>query len=295
MNNFTTMKAKLIQVPEDNHYSFRVTNDIVQYFYNPFHYHESIEIVYTLKGSGTRFIGDHMEPFHEDDLVLVGENLPHCWKSDPSFFEQNSKAKAEAIVVQFQYKIFESLFKLNEFKDINKLLADAQKGIRYDGNIKSKIKQKLIKISKAKDSRRFSILIDILNLLASTNEKVYLNPSRINNINHENLNRLNTVYEYSIENIHKKISLDEISAVACLSPNAFCRYFKQHTRKSYTEFLNDLRISKISQVLVESNNNIADIAFENGFNNLAHFIKTFKKIKGTTPQEYRKSFRASTL
>ncbi len=114
------MKPTLIQVPSYDNLSFRVSHEEVSYFYNPLHYHDELELTLIVKGTGTRFIGDHIEPFKSGDLILVGPNLAHCWKNDSQYFEADSKLIAESIVVQFTENFAgNSFFELPELFAIN--------------------------------------------------------------------------------------------------------------------------------------------------------------------------------
>ena len=289
------MKPHHIQVHGDENHSFRVFTKEVPFHHKPYHYHKELEIVYVLKGSGTRFIGDNVEPFGVDDLVLIGENLPHCWKDDPVYFE-SSDLLAQSYIVQFSKDFAGSLFDMVEFKQIRSLLTDAKKGLKFHDSVKPAIKAKLEELAKYQGWKRVLTLVETLQMMAVTDQKCVLNPTLTNDQNQESLDRLNAVFEYSIRHVAKKVSLKEISAVANLSPNAFCRYFKQHTRKSYTDFMNDLRISKVCKMMHETNDlNISEMAYSNGFNNLAHFTNTFKKLKGMTPLQYKKNVKYEPL
>src|SRR5690554_6231690 len=128
------MKPQLIKVPVDESNSFRITDEIVPNFYNPLHFHPELELTYVVKGKGTRFIGYHVESFHPGDLVLVGPNLPHCWKNDAEYYSQNSRMEAQAIVVQFKADFAGSdFFELPELLPIKKLIQNSQRGIKIYG------------------------------------------------------------------------------------------------------------------------------------------------------------------
>ena len=100
--------------------------------------------------------------------------------------------------------------------------------------------------------------------------------------------RMNSVFHYLIDNFHKPISLDDISARANLSPNAFCRFFKSRTKKTFSQFLIEIRINHACKLLIDTEKSIGNICFECGFNNASHFNRYFKQLNGITPLEYRK-------
>jgi hypothetical protein len=113
------MKPVLLKVPCGPSHSFSLRQDVNPYFYNQWHYHEELELTYIRQGSGTRFVGDHIENFQAGDLVLLGSNLPHFWRSeDPSFREGNT-ALCESTVVHFAPGLLSPTFShLPEFADI---------------------------------------------------------------------------------------------------------------------------------------------------------------------------------
>jgi AraC-like DNA-binding protein len=85
------------------------------------------------------------------------------------------------------------------------------------------------------------------------------------------------------------ISLETISEVANMTKNAFCKYFKKRTNKTYFRFLNELRIEHACKLLIDDNDMaIADIAYKSGFKNLSNFNRQFKFIKGINPNKFRK-------
>jgi hypothetical protein len=95
------MKPQLLKVQVGPSYSFSVRQDNVPFFYNRWRYHPEVELVHIEKGGGTQFIGDHISRFREDDVLLVGSNLPHYWRCDEAYFQNNPGLYAKATVVHF--------------------------------------------------------------------------------------------------------------------------------------------------------------------------------------------------
>jgi AraC-like DNA-binding protein len=104
--------------------------------------------------------------------------------------------------------------------------------------------------------------------------------------------RVNAIYDYSLKNYKRKIQLEEIAAVANISPNSFCRYFKSRTRKTYSQFLIEIRVGQACKLLIENNLSIKQLCYESGFNNFTSFHKYFKMITGKSPLNYQKEFMA---
>jgi hypothetical protein len=129
------MNPHLLKIPLNPDHSFNVRYDAVPHFYDKWHYHEEVELVHIIKGSGQQFIGDDIHHFKPDDMILLGANLPHLWHSDKKFLQKNAKEKVEAIVIHFMPDCFgASFFNLPENKELAKLLIKAQQGIRITGN-----------------------------------------------------------------------------------------------------------------------------------------------------------------
>ncbi|HWJ29770.1 MAG TPA: helix-turn-helix domain-containing protein, partial [Flavisolibacter sp.] len=104
--------------------------------------------------------------------------------------------------------------------------------------------------------------------------------------------RINAIHEYSLKHFKRKIQLEEIAEVANISPNSFCRYFKSRTRKTYSQFLIELRVGHACKLLIENNQSIKRLCYESGFNNFTSFHKYFKSITGKSPLMYQKEFTA---
>ncbi|AUP80652.1 AraC family transcriptional regulator [Flavivirga eckloniae] len=288
------MKPILIQVPKHGDYSFRVSMETTPNFYNPFHFHEELEFTYVLKSSGTRFVGDSIEPFNVDDAVLVGSQLPHCWINDVAYFQGDPNYKAQAIVIQFKPDFAGSLFNLYELQRIKQFIKKAEHGIKFLKNAKPVLKQMLLDLVNSNGAKRISLLIDLLEFMANTEHKETLCKTHtLANMSSQNLDRLNAIFEYTLQNYKEHITLQDISALAHLSPNAFCRYFKKHTRKTYKEFVNELKIAQACKLMQETSKSITEIAFSSGFNNVSHFIRVFKKFKQVKPLEYRKNIETT--
>lgn len=286
------MKSTLIQVPQKENYSFRVTLESAPYFFNPYHHHDELELTFVLKSKGQRFVGESVERFEPGDMVLVGANVPHCWKNDEEHFLPNSKLRAEAIVVQFKADFAgEAFFALPELKSVKTLIENAKMGIKFSTKNNKSVQKKLNKLLKSDQEDRIILLISILKDLVEIEEKVFLSRLfNLNQVNYKNLDRLNRIFKYTLENINENVSLSEVSSLIGICPHAFCRYFKLHTRKTYKEFVNEIRISNVCRMLRETELSVNEIAYSNGFSSLSHFTRTFKRYNQYTPSEYRKKY-----
>ena len=287
------MKPQLLKVPKGLQKSFSIRRDVVLYFYNRWHYHPEIELIHIEQGSGTQFVGDNIRNFQSGDLLLIGPNLPHYWRCDEKYFHRGSQLYAQATVVHFSEDIFgKSFLGLPENKSIRDLLVKARLGMKILGEGTDKVKALLHELLNQTNGNPVISLMQILETLAHCEEiNVLSNTQYQNEYDQYDTDRINHIYQYSISNFQKKISIEEIAEVANISPHSFCRYFKSRSRKTYSQFLLELRIGHACKLLSESRIPVAQVCFESGFNNFANFNKYFKLHTGKSPMQYQKEFR----
>jgi AraC-like DNA-binding protein len=131
--------------------------------------------------------------------------------------------------------------------------------------------------------------IKILHKLSLSNEYKLLNASSVGLVvNLQDSKRIDTIYKYVRKHfMDEDLPLKTISALVNMTVPSFCRYFKKHTNKTFTQFVNEFRIVHATKLLSESDAPISEVCFDSGFNNFSHFNRNFKKITGKSPREYR--------
>jgi AraC-like DNA-binding protein len=101
--------------------------------------------------------------------------------------------------------------------------------------------------------------------------------------------RMSNVMNHAISNFNKDITLNEVSNIANMSPNAFCRYFKQRTNKTFFQFLLEIRLEHASRLLLKSKDmTVSEISDDSGFKNISNFNRKFKEFHKVTPTSFRK-------
>lgn len=258
----------------------------------PFHFHPEFELTSIIEGSGKRFIGNNMKGFGENDLVLIGSNLPHCWKLD-----EHKHYRGSSIVIQFHNDFMGENFWLSpEMEAVQKLLNRSASGIEFHGKIKEEIKDMMIaSYYEKKIFKKFISLLEILNRLSTSKDFTLLNKKNINTTQTDsNRERGNKVFAYIVEHFHNNVSLNEAAQTIGMTPTAFCKYFKKTTRKTFMETVIDFRINYATQQLIETDKSIADICFGSGFKDMSHFYKTFTSRMEISPLNYRKQFMKET-
>ncbi|TWI95885.1 AraC-like DNA-binding protein [Mucilaginibacter frigoritolerans] len=256
----------------------------------PYHFHEEYELTYILTGSGKRYVGNHMEDFTAGDLVLLGPNLPHCWKLETG---KDEKPEGSAIVIQFNASFLgNDFFNKGELKHIKALFERSSSGVHFKKGIQSTVKKDLVALGKEKNSFKMLLeLLEILQSLATSNDFNLLDQNGIvAERTRTEQERINPVFAYLVENFRHHVSLDVAASIANMTPNAFCKYFKKTTRKTFMETIIDYRINYATQQLVQTDKPISEISFESGFGDVSHFYKTFKLKMSLSPLNYRKKF-----
>ncbi len=256
---------------------------------NPWHYHPELELIYCIKGKGTNFVGNAIHSIEEGEVLLFGSNLPHTRQRDRLFYELNHQESPESIVIQFKVDFLgEYFFRIQEFAHIGELFSNALRGIKFHGAILKRIAEKLIAMKQMDRTNRILELLSLLDMLSTSKEFEFINSIDYLSEAHEKYaQKINRVYEYTIQHFRKPIELNEIAKLTNLSTSAFCRYFRARTRKSYFQYLTEVRIGYACRLLSEYEYTIGQVAYESGFNNLSHFNKQFKKIMHIPPRAYQ--------
>jgi AraC-like DNA-binding protein len=287
------MKPKLLDRTTKLNHSFELHFHSYSHFLKTWHYHPELELVYIKKSTGTRFLGDSIKKFQEGDLVLIGENLPHMWQNDPIYFEEDSNLCAEALVIHFNKDFAgKDFFKLPELKAIRELIEVAKRGILFTGNIKYCIVGILENMLKSSDFDRFIQLIQLLKLLSNeTSFEILSSPGFVDSFKSEENRRLDKIYDYIINNFREEITLEKVAYLADMNISSFCRYFKKTTSKTFSKYLNEVRVGFACRLLMEKKYNISETCYACGFNNISNFNRQFKNIVKMSPSEYARQHK----
>lgn len=286
------MRPQLLKISKESRYSFSVRRDLVPYVNNHWHYHTEVELIHFKKGEGTQFIGDSIKHFKAGDVVLVGSNLPHYWRFDDKYFEEDAPVAADVRVAHFCENFWGTQFlELPENINLKGLLDKAKRGLQVTGATRQKVAGLLDSLLHTTDNHRIILLIEALNIIAACKQLAPLSSIGFkHDMGEDEKNRINAIYEYSLKNFKRPIQLEEIAGIAHISPNSFCRYFKSRTRKTYSQFLIEIRVGHACKLLIENNLSIKQLCYESGFNNFTSFHKYFKLITSKSPLTYQREF-----
>ncbi len=254
------------------------------------HYHAQYELLYISKSYGIRFVGDSVGQFSPGDLVLVGPHLPHLWRNDPSYYKADDTNKVKTIVIKFTKDfIGEGNFNKPEFSAINQLLEQSRFGVHFGEEVSKKLRNDLLGIVDLSPVEQLIKLLDLLCRLSLTDNRTVLSSTDMRQYTTEHSQRLDTVIKYISDNYFNEIDLTEISDIACMTTNSFCRFFKKMTNKSFTQFLNEVRIRNAARLLVQEDLPVSEVCYMVGYQSITNFNMQFKQIVGTTPKDYRQT------
>lgn len=247
------------------------------------HCHPEYEINLVTGCSGTRIVGDSEESFAGTDLVMIGPQLPHAWKSEAD--------KNLVITIQFSGELLNyPIMGKRLFSPIKQLLIDSSRGLSFEGAERKAIMEQIVALTKMQGFQSATTFLGILNMMAnSSRKKLVSNLFESEEIVRSSKSRrIAKVCEYIDSNYKEDIRLADVAALVNMSESAFSHFFKKRTGISFITYLNNLRITQACHLLESTTLSASEICYECGFNNKSNFIRIFTKKKGMTPIQYRK-------
>lgn len=290
------MKPQLHKLPFSSDSSFLYKKWECNYFDKPWHFHKEYELVLITKGRGKKFIGDHVGDFDEGCLSLIGSNVPHLFKNDEEFYINSKKMEASSIFVHFTDDFLGSnFFSIPEMKAVDKLLKKSSLALEITGHIKEYTINKLYEMNSENPEKRLMSLLDILIQLSNSQEVNPILSVGFTANKNGDTERINAVFEFILKNYTRQIYVEEIAEKLNMSVPSFSRYFKNHTRKTFSSYVTEIRITHACRLLMDNNHTISEVCYLSGFENLSNFYKHFNKSKGIIPKEYRSRFLKGSL
>ncbi len=279
------MKPIIQKLPLSEDTSFVCRTYRTPQFESPWHRHQEHELLLITESHGNALIGSYIGDYQVGDVFLLGSNLPH-W-----FRKADAETVGSAIVIHFEQAFMGmSFWELPEMRLANELLTQAGQGIKLSRSLAKKIGAYIRRMETSKGYDYLKLLLDCLNeITKSADYQVLIGVSE--NMPKDEKGLIGQIYEYTFQHFQHPVAVKEVAAFATMSLSTFGRFFKQSTKKPYSQFLKEVRIAHACKLLLETQFTVASVCYECGYNNWANFNRHFRKLKGASPMEYRKKFR----
>jgi len=276
------MKVLPFKIPKPKNVSLIYQEDKGKILYDKLHQHEEIQLCAIVKGEGSIVVGDSINEYKSGDVLIIGSNVPHVFKSDIS----NCSTTFMQTLFFTKTSFGERFFELGDFTEIQQIFSISESGGILTSN-KEEVLKLFLSLKKASNLERFILFLKIVNELLKAEIKplsTFIYPRKYSDNEGK---RMSNIMEYTINNFQKEISLNTIAEISYMTPNAFCRYFKQRTNKTFFQFLIEVRIENACRLLKNKDLLITEVSEKSGFKNISNFNRKFKDIKGITPSKYR--------
>lgn len=279
--------------------SIVIEEDVLPYFYNYFHRHGEMQITLIVKGEGNLIIDNYTQRFSAGEVYFIAANQPHIFQSDPSYFEDTIENKVHAIHLYFDSEtLLSSFVSLPELGQIMHFIENVNYGIQIPQENSAEViavVQKMVALSGVPRLLKFIELLHYLSIDLKEFKSLSSGNSRKVIGGKESL-RMDKIYKFTLSNYAKDISLDMVAEICHMTPQAFCKYFKKHTSKTYITFLHEIRINAACDKIIKGEiDGISSVAFATGFNSAINFNKVFKKFTGVAPRDYLKKYKVQQL
>ncbi|QMU27681.1 AraC family transcriptional regulator [Adhaeribacter radiodurans] len=284
------MRALLEKIPTTEQGSFTVREFKLPFFDAPLHFHSEFELTLILAGQGKRIVGDSIVDFKPGDLALLGPNLPHYWHSDKQY--DNGKLSSQSIVIQFDsHFLGEKFFSIPEMTNIRRLLDKARQGLSFEEKVRLETARRMQHLLQLNGAKQLFELLALLDFLASSPGQQQIASAGFSlYADTFDCERINSVCQYVFNSFTEEVTITHAASLAHLSVPAFCYYFKKRTRRSFSQFVNEIRIGNACKLLMETDRTISEICYASGFRNLSNFNRRFKELQHISPLEYRRQF-----
>jgi AraC-like DNA-binding protein len=286
------MKPALEHLPREKDQSFVVKYFDYKYYPTPWHYHPELEIVLVTESTGKRFIGNHISDFKPGNLAFLGPNIPHTYRNEDRYYEDGSELRAKSIVIHFaENSLGADFLSLPEASLLNKLIEESAYGLEIHGKTNQKISNRLHDIISLSGLKRWICLVEILlDIAVAKKDTARITPAPYTGYNEKESTRLCNVLNWVVANLGNNMTLNDAANIAQMNPNAFSRFFSLRTRKTFSEFIIELRLQKAARLLIETDMPVTEICFECGYNNVSNFNRQFLNYYNLNPVKYKKGF-----
>jgi AraC-like DNA-binding protein len=285
------MSSKVIpfKIPKSSKEFVRFQVDASRHFYDKLHQHPEWQLTVILEGRGQLMVGDYLGRFQPGDVFLFSANMPHVFRSDPEYFDPNGDKHSLGHTLFFDFDALgKSVWEVAEFFPLQQWLQQTKGCYTLMAQTRDSVGEQLRAFDSKKGWDRLMTTFGILRQMQDPLNLRLLNRlTPMRDFTESEGKRMAQVMSFILAQSHRNVELQEVADVAIMTKEAFCRFFKERTGKTFTEYLNQIRIQQACKLLLETDLSISQIAFQVGFQNLSYFNRTFRKLGGSTPKAYR--------
>lgn len=276
------MKVYPFKISKPLHENLLVQVDTAPIFFDKLHQHDEIQIAHIVKGEGKLFISDTVHPYWPGDTFVIAGNSPHLFQS-----MEIRNSLSHMISIFFTKESFgDGFFDIPQLVGIIGFFEKSAAGFRLTEH-KPSIEKIMCKLPQADKFSRFVLFLKLLHKLRNTKTEPLTNALCSKTISTYDAPRMQRILDYVKSNFQHEITLEKVAELACMTPNAFCNFFKQRTDKTFFQFLITLRIEHSCQLIANNIGlSISAISTESGFKSISNFNRKFKELKGMTPSQY---------
>lgn len=281
------MKTLIQKIHVEEHHSFACRTYKTPDFETAWHKHLECELILITEGNGTALIGDYIGEYKEGDVFFLSPDLPH-W-----FRKSEHKMIGSAIVIHFLKDFMGEVFlSLPELKNICRPLENNDTGIQLQGQLAEEIAVIIKQMEQETGLDRIQLLLKGMQKIGTSTEQKTITTAFDSLAGGTENAMIETIIDYSFKHYLDPISLKEMAEMTKMSIPSFCRFFKRNIKKSYFDFIKEIRIGRACKLLRETNRPVLNICYDSGYNSWPNFSKQFKDVTKLSPSQYRKQHLA---
>ena len=240
------------------------TDTVINKFPCPLHWHDNLEILNCIEGSGTVIVDAHPIKIDKGSTIIINRGFSHTILS-------NEMVRYNCLIIDDEF--LKNIANIPETFNFTSLI--------YDDMLTTHLCNIVKEYNEQNVGYELAIKANILSALSIiyrlSGETIY----KTDNTN------IQQAIKYIKNHFHEDISLDDIAASVSLSKSYFIHKFKEYTGCTVNEYLRSVRCKHAKHLLRHPNASVTEVAFQCGFSDVSYFTKVFKKNVGILPSKYK--------
>ncbi|MEM1258319.1 MAG: AraC family transcriptional regulator [Bacteroidota bacterium] len=279
------MKVYPFKIPKKPKENIVLQIDRAPRFYDKLHQHEEIQLSYLVSGKGKLVVGNTISTFKPGNFIAIGSHVPHL------FLSPLDSKKSHMVSIFFTKKSFgETFFENQEMQGLTPIWEHLPFGFKVSERAPT-LKNLFLGLGNENKFHLFIQLLELLEYLTHVSKIPIIESPHVFRINKHQGERLQLIFDFVMQNFKTEIKLEQVAEMIHMSKNAFCRFFKQRTNKTFFQFLAEIRVQHACELIREQPDaSILAVATQSGYNTLSNFNRQFQAIKRMNPSTYRNGF-----